>query len=66
VVVAIDAGRRHDAAHGIGVMDEILTERLPWPEVKFFGQMPDLGATEQPNRQFAPTLPLQTGQAPQP
>ena len=66
VVVAVDPGRRHDAAHGVGVMDEVLAERLPRPEVKFLGQMPDLGAPEEPNRQRAPTLPLHTGQAPQP
>ena len=66
VVVAVDPGCRHDPANGIGVMNEVLAERLTWSEVQFLRQMSDLGATEEPNRQRAPTLPLHTGQAPHP
>ena len=44
-------GRRHDAAHGVGVVDEVLAERLTRPEVEFLRQVPYLGPPEQPNRQ---------------
>ena len=57
VVVAVDAGRRHDAANGVGVVDEVLAERLTRPEVDLLGQVPNLGAPEQSNGQRAPNPP---------
>jgi hypothetical protein len=41
-----DSGGRHHPAHRVGVVDEILAERFPWPKFEFFGQPPDLGAPE--------------------
>jgi hypothetical protein len=46
MVMAIDARSRNDAAHGVGVVYEILAERLARPEVNLFRQMPDLGSPE--------------------
>jgi hypothetical protein len=41
-----DPGGRDDAPHSVGIVHEVLSERFPWPEIKFFGQPPDLGAPE--------------------
>ncbi len=66
-VLAVDARCRHDAAHRVRVMDEVLSEGFAWSEVDLARQMPDLGTTEQSDRhQELPTLPLHTGQAPHP
>ena len=46
VVVPVDAGRRNDAANSVGVVDEVLAERLARPEVDFFRQVPYLGPPE--------------------
>ncbi|BCP19496.1 hypothetical protein MINTM023_12850 [Mycobacterium intracellulare] len=46
VVGPTDPGGRHHSAHRVGVVDEILAERFPWPKLKFFGQPPDLRAPE--------------------
>jgi hypothetical protein len=42
----IDAGGRNDPADGVGVVDEVLAERLARPEVNLFRQMPYLGPPE--------------------
>jgi hypothetical protein len=47
-------------------VNEILAKGLAGSKVEFFRQVPYLGPPEKPNRQDAPTLPLHTGQAPQP
>ena len=65
VVMAVDTGRRHNPAHGVGIMNEVLAEGLARPKVEVFGQVPYLGPPEQSDRQDAP-IPLHTGQAPQP
>jgi hypothetical protein len=46
VVVTIDSGRRNDAPDGVGVVDEVLTERFARLEINFFRQMPNLGPPE--------------------
>ncbi|BCO82855.1 hypothetical protein MINTM011_11900 [Mycobacterium paraintracellulare] len=46
VVGPTDPGGRYHSAHRVGVVDEILAERFPWPKLKFFGQPPDLRAPE--------------------
>ncbi len=46
VVMTIDPGSRNDTADGVGVMDEVLAERLARPEVNLFRQMPYLGPPE--------------------
>jgi len=33
MVISVDTGRRHDATNGVGVVDEILSKRLAWPEL---------------------------------
>ncbi|SHW14082.1 Uncharacterised protein [Mycobacteroides abscessus subsp. abscessus] len=57
---------RHDPANGVGVMNEILAQRLRRSEIEILGQLSDLGTAEQPDGQRAPTLALHTGQAPHP
>ena len=66
VIMAVDPRRRNDATNGIRIVYEVLTKRLTRPEVEFLSQVSYLGPPEEPNRQDAPTLPLHTGQAPQP
>jgi hypothetical protein len=46
VVVPIDSGRRNDAPDGVGVVDEVLTERFARPEINLSRQMPNLGPPE--------------------
>ena len=46
VVVAVDAGRRNDAANGVGVVDEVLSKRFAWPEVNLSRQVSYLGPPE--------------------
>lgn len=46
-VIAIHPRRRHDPTHGVGVVDEVLSKRLPGgPELEFLCQMPYLGPPE--------------------
>jgi hypothetical protein len=44
--MAIYPGGRDDAPNGVGVMDEVLAERLARPEVNLFRQMSYLGPPE--------------------
>ena len=64
MVGLVDTGGRHDAAQGVGIVNEVLSQRLSGTEVQLPGDVPDFGAGKQPNRHDAP-LP-QTGHAPQP
>ena len=61
VVVAVDSGRRNDAAHGVCVVNEVLAEGLTRPKVELFGQMPYLGSTQQSNGQRRPHSPATHG-----
>src|SRR4029079_14907718 len=62
----VDPGGRHDAAHSVGVMHEVLAVRLARPEVHGLSQMAYLGSPEESNCHDAPILPLHVGHAPQP
>jgi hypothetical protein len=42
----VDAGRRHDAAYGVGVVDEVLTERFARSKINLFRQVSYLGSSE--------------------
>jgi hypothetical protein len=64
--MAVDRRCGDDPANRVRVVDEILTKGLARSKIEFFRQVPYLGPPEKPNRQDAPTLPLHTGQAPQP
>jgi hypothetical protein len=44
--MTVDAGRRHDAPNGVGVVDEVLAERFARPEINLFRQVPYLGPPE--------------------
>jgi hypothetical protein len=46
MVMTADPGCRDDTANGVGVMDEVLAERLAWPEINLFSEMSYLGSTE--------------------
>jgi hypothetical protein len=46
MVMTIDPGGRNDTADGVGVMDEVLAERLARSEIDLFSEMPYLGSTE--------------------
>jgi hypothetical protein len=46
MVMTIDPGSRDDTANGIGVMYEVLAERLAWPEINLFSEMSYLGSPE--------------------
>ncbi len=65
VVMLLTAGRGNDPADGVGVVDEVLSERLTRPEVEFLGQVSDLSAPEQTNCHRCTSFHY-TGHAPQP
>jgi hypothetical protein len=44
--MAIDPGGRNDTANGVGVVDEVLAERLARPEINLFRQVSYLGSPE--------------------
>jgi hypothetical protein len=44
--MAVHPGRRYDATDGVGVVDEVLAERLAWPEINLFRQVSNLGSPE--------------------
>jgi len=46
MVVPVDAGRRNDSTNCVGVVDEVLAERLAWPEINLFRQVSNLGSPE--------------------
>jgi hypothetical protein len=66
MVLPVDSRRRNHTAHGICVVNKILAEGLTRPKVEFLGKVPNFGTAKQSDCQDAPTLPLQTGHAPQP
>ncbi|GAT08316.1 putative uncharacterized protein DKFZp468F0819 [Mycolicibacterium novocastrense] len=46
VVMLVDTGRRNDSPYGVGVMDEVLSERFARPEVDRLRQLSYLGPPE--------------------
>jgi hypothetical protein len=43
MVVFVDPGRRNDPSNGVGVVNEVLAERLTRPKVDLLSQLPYLG-----------------------
>ena len=46
MVMPMDSGGRHDAAHGVGVVDEVLAKRFTWPKIHLSCQVSYLGPPE--------------------
>jgi hypothetical protein len=46
MVVPVDTGGRNNAAHGVGVVDEVLAKRFAWPKINLFRQVSYLGPPE--------------------
>jgi hypothetical protein len=44
--MAVHARRGNDATDGVGVVDEVLAERLARPEINLFRQVSNLGSPE--------------------
>src|SRR5215213_10604359 len=59
MVMTIDPGSRDDTANGVGVMYEVLAERLAWPEINLFSEMSYLGGPQNIKNKNPTTLQLQ-------